>query len=115
MPDFVLESLLSPLAGDAPCGADLEYDPAFLALQEAGAGRPEQQYGETVIPAEEPDWPSVREQALKLAERTRDLRLAVWLARSGARLEGAPSSARCRLKSGAGSSASAAASSRSWP
>jgi type VI secretion system protein ImpA len=88
MPDFVLESLLSPLAGDAPCGADLEYDPAFLALQEAGAGRPEQQYGDTVIAAEEPDWPAVHEQALELARRTRDLRLAVWLARSGARLEG---------------------------
>jgi len=88
MPDFALESLLSPLAGDAPCGADLEYDPAFLALQEAGAGRAEQQYGDTVIPAEEPDWPAVREQALKLAERTRDLRLAVWLTRSAARTDG---------------------------
>ena len=94
MPEVELESLLSPLAGDAPCGADLEYDPAFLALQEAGAGKPEQQYGETIIPAEEPDWPVVHEQALQLAARTRDLRVAVWLTRSSAHLGGLPSAVR---------------------
>ncbi|HET8746248.1 MAG TPA: type VI secretion system protein TssA, partial [Ramlibacter sp.] len=88
MSELALEPLLSPLAGDAPCGPDLEYDPAFLAMQEAGAGKPEQQYGDTVIPAQPPDWPAVQEQALQLAERTRDLRVAVWLARSGARLAG---------------------------
>lgn len=88
MPDVELESLLSPLAGDAPCGADLEYDPAFLSLQESAAGKPEQQYGDTLIPAQEPDWRAVHEQALQLATRTRDLRIAAWLARSGARLEG---------------------------
>ncbi|HEX6708653.1 MAG TPA: type VI secretion system protein TssA [Albitalea sp.] len=88
MPEVELEALLSPLAGDAPCGADLEYDPAFLGLQEAGAGKPEQQYGDTVIPPQEPDWPLVHEKALQLAQRTRDLRVAVWLARSGARLSG---------------------------
>ena len=94
MPGFDLESLLSPLADDAPCGADLEYDPAFLALQAAASGRPEQQYGETVIAAEGPDWPAVHEQALALAARTRDLRLAVWLTRSGARLAGWPGAAQ---------------------
>ncbi|GAB3772126.1 type VI secretion system protein TssA [Ramlibacter monticola] len=88
MSDAELESLLSPLGPDAPCGPDLEYDPAFLAMQEAGAGKPEQQYGDTVIPAQEPDWPVVHEQALQLAARTRDLRVAVWLARSGAHLSG---------------------------
>lgn len=94
MPDFDVESLLSTLAGDAPCGADLEYDPAFLALQDAGTGRPEQQYGDTVIAAEEPDWQVVHESALQLAARTRDLRLAVWLTRSGARLDGWPGALR---------------------
>ncbi|NML16554.1 type VI secretion system protein TssA [Azohydromonas caseinilytica] len=88
MADIDLESLTSPLAGDAPCGANLEYEPAFLSLLTAAAGRPEQQYGDTVIPGREPDWPVVREQALALCRATRDLRLAVWLTRSGARLEG---------------------------
>ncbi|WAC71400.1 type VI secretion system protein TssA [Roseateles sp. SL47] len=88
MADIELDHLLSPLQDDAPCGPDLEYDPAFLALQTAGEGKAEQQYGDTVIPAEEPDWIKVWEQALALAERSRDLRLAVWLVRSGARLKG---------------------------
>jgi type VI secretion system protein ImpA len=83
-----LETLLAPLSDDAPCGGDLEYDPAFLALEEAGRGKPEQQYGDTIIPAEQPDWRAVREQALALAARTRDVRIAVWLARAGARLGG---------------------------
>jgi type VI secretion system protein ImpA len=88
MTDLELEPLLSPLAADAPCGADLEYDPVFLALHEAGARKPEQQYGDTVIPAQEPDWAAVKDQALQLSARTRDLRLAVWLVRSGARVTG---------------------------
>ncbi len=85
---FDLEGLLAPLQGTAPCGPDLEYDPAFLALQAAGAGKPEQQFGDTVIPAAPPDWAGVHAHALALAERTRDLRVAVWLVRSGARLHG---------------------------
>ena len=88
MLDAELESMLRPLDGDAPCGADLEYDPVFLELQEAASGKAEQQYGDTLIAAEEPDWPAVRSRALQLAARTRDLRVAVWLTRSGARLDG---------------------------
>ncbi len=89
MPDFDVDSLLAPLPGSTgPCGADLEYDPAFAALEEAAAGKPERQYGATVIPAEPADWAGVREQALALAVRTRDLRVAVWLTRSAARTEG---------------------------
>ena len=87
MPAFDLESLLAPLTGDAPCGANLEYDPAFQALEEAAAGKPEREY-DKVYPAEPPDWPAVRELALGLAARTRDLRVAMWVARSGARVEG---------------------------
>jgi type VI secretion system protein ImpA len=83
-----VEELLAPLAETAPCGDDLEYDPAFAALEVASRGKPEQQFGDKLIPAEEPDWRAVHEQALELAQRTRDLRLAVLLARSGARVHG---------------------------
>ena len=88
MPELDIESLLAPLAGDAPCGVNLEYDPAFQTLQEAASGKPERQYGSTIIAAEPPDWPAVCEQALALAARTRDLRVAVWLARAAARVHG---------------------------
>lgn len=83
-----VEDLLASLGDDAPCGADLEYDPAFLALEEAARGKPEQQFGDTVIPAEGPDWRAVSEQGLELARRTRDVRVAVLLARANARLKG---------------------------
>src|SRR6478752_2074546 len=88
MAELQLESLLAPISADAPCGPDLEYDPAFQAMLDAGAGKPERQYGDKVYPAEPPDWPLVHEQAAQLAARTRDLRVAVWLARSGARVRG---------------------------
>ena len=83
-----VDQLLAPLGDASPCGADLAYDPAFVALEAAAVGRPEQQFGDKVIPAEEPDWRAVHEQALALAQRTRDLRLAVLLARAGAHVNG---------------------------
>ncbi len=89
-----IEPLLTSLGDDAPCGPDLEYDPDFQALERAGAGTPERQYGDKIFPAEPPEWPQVHELALGLAARTRDLRVAVWLVRSSARLHGLPGAAR---------------------
>jgi type VI secretion system protein ImpA len=83
-----VEDLLASLGDDAPCGADLEYDPAFLAFGEAAQGKLEQQFGDTVIAAKEPDWRVAHEQAFDVARRTRDVRVAVMLARAGARLHG---------------------------
>ena len=87
---YEIEPLLAPLSDEEPCGPDLRYDPDMQALEQAGEGKPETQYGDKVFPAEPPDWPQVNERALALAGRTRDVRLAVWLARSGARLHGLP-------------------------
>jgi type VI secretion system protein ImpA len=83
-----VRSLLSPLSVESPCGADPEYDPVLLALLDASVRKGEQQYGSKIIPAQEPDWQSVHRQAWSLAERTRDLRVAVLVARSTARVEG---------------------------
>ena len=88
MPALPVDDLLAPLGEGTPCGDDLEYDPAFVALDSAARGKPEQQFGDKLIPAEAPDWRVVNEQALELAQRTRDLRVAVLLARSGARVHG---------------------------
>jgi type VI secretion system protein ImpA len=91
---YEIEPLLTSLGDDAPCGTDLEYDPEFQALERSAAGTPERQYGDKVFPAEPPDWPQVHELALGLAARTRDVRVAVWLARSGAWLHGLPGALR---------------------
>lgn len=85
-----IESLIASLGDDAPCGPDLEYDPEFQSLEQAGAGTPERQYGDKIFPAEPPDWPTVLEHAQSLATRTRDLRVAVWLTRARARTGGLP-------------------------
>lgn len=85
-----VESLLVPLEGDSPCGPDLEYDPTFQALEQAAAGKPERQYGDKTYPAEPPDWRTVHHHAAELAQRTRDLRVAVWLTRAETNLNGLP-------------------------
>lgn len=85
-----VESLLAPLSSDAPCGEDLEYDLAFLELERASQGRPEQQFGDTIVPAEEADWGLVRRMALELFSRTMDLRVAVWLTNALIQTDGWP-------------------------
>ena len=73
---LALDSLLAPVAADAPCGRDMEYEPAFLELQELARGKPEQSIGDKVKPAQEPAWPKVRTAAEALFGSTKDLRVA---------------------------------------
>ncbi|HEY5282958.1 MAG TPA: type VI secretion system protein TssA [Polyangia bacterium] len=82
MPVKNIESLLQPISADAPCGPDLEYDAAFLELDRLSQGKPEQQMGNTIVPAEEPDWKEVATRALELVTKTKDLRIAVRLTRA---------------------------------
>lgn len=83
-----VEALLAELAADAPCGENLEYDPAFVALERDIQGKPESQYGDTIIAAEPPDWKAIRKAALELSERTRDLRVAMYLLRAALNMDG---------------------------
>jgi type VI secretion system protein ImpA len=83
-----VDKLLAPVSPDQPCGENLEYDADYAAMEQAAAGKPEQQFGDTVIPGEEPDWREVRAKALALLERTKDLRIAMHLARSATRIDG---------------------------
>jgi len=82
MPVLEIAKLLAPLGGEAPAGPNLEYDPAFAALEKAAAGKPEQVIGGTTTPAEPPDWNAVLQGALELLGRTKDLRVAVHAARA---------------------------------
>jgi type VI secretion system protein ImpA len=77
-----------PIAGENPCGPDCEYENDFLALSQEVAGKPEQQFGDTVIPAVEPDWRKVDSMARELLERTRDLRVISWLTLANTHLSG---------------------------
>ena len=86
MIDIDTSALLAPVSDEAPSGPDLTYDPDFLALEQSALGKNEQQFGDTVIPAEEPEWREVRERAEALMLRTKDLRVAVLLARALTRM-----------------------------
>ena len=83
-----IERLLAPVSEERPCGDDLEYDADFMALEVASRGREEQQFGNTIIPAEEPDWQSVVQLSMALFERSKDLRVVLVLLRGLAKTEG---------------------------
>jgi type VI secretion system protein ImpA len=82
MASLALDSILAPIAGDDPCGVDLEYDAAFAELERMAQGKPEQQIGSTIVPAEDPDWKSVQKLSLELLHRSKDLRVAVHLTKA---------------------------------
>jgi type VI secretion system protein ImpA len=77
-----VDVLLEDLEEAAPCGPNLEYDPAFLELEQSALGKPEVQYGDTIVPAVPPEWKQVKKQSLDLLARTHDLRVAMPLVRA---------------------------------
>ena len=77
-----LEKLLQPISADEPSGPDLEYDPDAAELEQASKGKAEQQFGDTIVEAEDPDWKSAKRLASSLLERTKDLRFALHLGNS---------------------------------
>jgi type VI secretion system protein ImpA len=81
-------TLLAPIGEASPCGDDLEYDADFMTLVAAARGKPEQQFGDTVIPAVEPEWREVGEKAEGILRRSKDVRVAVLLLRASARTQG---------------------------
>jgi type VI secretion system protein ImpA len=85
---YDLSHLLQPIDAQPPCGVDCEYDQGFLALSQAVAGKAEQQFGDTVIAAVEPDWRLVEQMASELLGRTKDLRVAAWLTQAATQMHG---------------------------
>ena len=84
----LVDALQAPISEASPAGDNLEYDPAFTALESASQGKPEQQFGDTVIPAVDPEWRQVSEQAQALLGRSKDARAAVLLLRAATRMQG---------------------------
>lgn len=82
MPVFDTDQLLEPVRSDMPAGDPLDSDPAFLALETLSQGTPERVMGDVIVPAEEPNWASLRDQAISLLERSKDLRVSILLLRA---------------------------------
>ncbi len=82
MPVVDTDQILEPVSADKPSGDPLDSDPAFLALEVLSQGTPERVMGDVVVPAEAPDWLQLRDQAVSLLERSKDLRVAILLLRA---------------------------------
>lgn len=85
-----LDTLLSPIHPDAPCGDDLSFSAEFDRIAELRrADDPSLNQGEWVRELKSADLPAVRALCTELlTTRTKDLRLAGWLADAQARTEG---------------------------
>lgn len=83
-----LEAMLRPIDGATPSGGDLRYSPEFAELERALTGKPERALGTTVVAAEPPDWRGALEKATALLNSSKDLRVAVAIARSLLELQG---------------------------
>ncbi|UCF92435.1 MAG: type VI secretion system protein TssA [Desulfobacterales bacterium] len=78
-----LDRLLAEISPEAPCGENLEEDPAFRELENKIAGTPAKWSGKTKIEeAKDPNWFEIQKSALELLIRTHDLRLATFLTRA---------------------------------
>ena len=84
---FSAAALLEPISADRLCGADLAFSPDLDAIARAREfDDPSLAQGEWVTDLKEADWGFVVERCARLlAERTKDLRLAVWLVEAAAR------------------------------
>lgn len=90
MTTFDFDALLNEISPDAPCGEDISYDVGFLELEQLIKGKAEIQLGDHVQQREEPDWKKIYRQSLQLLERSRDIRLILYLTTSMLCLKGLP-------------------------
>jgi type VI secretion system protein ImpA len=77
-----IDDYLKNIDPENVCGDDLQYDPAFIELEQAIKGKPEQQMGATLIEAEPPNWKEIKKQSEALLSRTVDLRVLVCYLRA---------------------------------
>lgn len=79
MVEYDIESLLGDVSGENPCGEDISYDPDFLALEQML-----QPKASGMIDIEqdvaEPKWSEVVALSTSLLQRSKDLRVSVYLA-----------------------------------
>jgi type VI secretion system protein ImpA len=85
-----LEELLAPISAGQPCGDDLAFSAELDAIARARqADDPSIDQGAWVTTLKEADWKFVAKQCASLiAQRSKDLQLAVWLVEASAKTAG---------------------------
>jgi type VI secretion system protein ImpA len=86
-----IDALLVPISEESPAGDNLEYG-AVAELERLATGTPGKLDPDTreMVGAEEPEWRKVRDAAQEVFGQTKDIRVAVILARSLLALNGLP-------------------------
>jgi type VI secretion system protein ImpA len=89
---LIRDDILDPISPDRPAGADLRWTPEWDRIKEARRADDDLDAGRWVKKERKTaDWPTVREMTIAaLAERTKDLQLALWLTEANMRLHGFP-------------------------
>lgn len=85
-----IDALLQPIPGEAPCGADMVFSAEFDAIREARRqDDPHLDQGDWIIDIKEADWPQVIRICTEvLTTRSKDVRVAAWLAEAWAKTRG---------------------------
>lgn len=91
MSSIDIEQLLAPIGGGTACGENVEYTSTeFGEMVRLAQFKPEQEYGNTLISAEEPDWKALKKVALLVLGQSKDIRAAAYLTMSLLRTDGLP-------------------------
>jgi type VI secretion system protein ImpA len=78
---------LQPIAGELPCGRNLDYTPELLAL-EAAAQEPDEPSLKDIAAVDNRNWRDVVAKAQNLLRESKDVRVVVYLARGLLHVEG---------------------------
>jgi type VI secretion system protein ImpA len=89
---FDVKALLEPNSDEAPSGGSIEYDPRYIELEVLARGvtQEEDVAGKVVREAQPPDWAEVERIAIELCQESKDLRVAIYLARAALARNGLP-------------------------
>jgi type VI secretion system protein ImpA len=79
-----------PVSEDKPSGENLEYDPLYVELDSLAVAVPDSFMGDSKIDGRGPDWKKLSKNCIALWQRTRDLRVAVYLTIAESVLRGLP-------------------------
>jgi len=88
MASIDVEKLLTEISAEAPCGSNQEYEPEFQELERSTQYRAEQRIGDAVVEGFEPNWRDVQRATTALFNKTKDLRVAVYLTRAALHMDG---------------------------
>ena len=89
-----VDNLLKPKSADQPCGPpldeDIELGNLWREIENDSKGKPEQQFGDTIIEAKPADWKAIHPKCVRLLESCLHLEPAIYLCAAAVEVDGIP-------------------------